>query len=389
MKWPEVSLLDTLATAEVFVDGDWVESKDQDPDGDVRLVQLADVGDGEYIDKSDRFLTSAKARALGCTFLKPGDVVVARMPDPLGRACIFPGDSKPSVTVVDVCIIRPDPRSHDARWLMHCLNAPTSRNQIAGYALGTTRSRISRGNLGKIKIPLPPLAEQRRIAEVLDRAQALRAKRRSALARFESLTQSLFLDLFGDPATNPKGWPHKTLFDLARVVTGGTPPSAMANMFDGPIPFVTPGDLESDEPVKRSLTAAGAQESRTVRAGSTLVCCIGATIGKMGIARAQNAFNQQLNAVEWSGEVDDIYGYATLRFFKPTIKAWGASTTLPILKKSSFEQIEIPVPPLALQQEFARRFQATEKLRATHKGALGELDELFASLQHRAFEGDL
>ena len=64
MKWPVVTLLDSLASAEVFVDGDWVESKDQDPEGDVRLVQLADVGDGEYIDKSDRFLTSAKARQL-------------------------------------------------------------------------------------------------------------------------------------------------------------------------------------------------------------------------------------------------------------------------------------------------------------------------------------
>jgi type I restriction enzyme, S subunit len=75
MKWPVVSLSEALASAEEFVDGDWVESKDQDPQGDVRLVQLADVGDGEYIGKSARFLTSTKARKLRCTFLKPGDVV--------------------------------------------------------------------------------------------------------------------------------------------------------------------------------------------------------------------------------------------------------------------------------------------------------------------------
>ena len=72
------------------------------------------------------------------------------------------------------------------------------------------------------KSQLPPLAEQRRIAEVLDRAEALRAKRRAALAQLDSLTQSLFLDLFGDPATNPKGWAHKTLLDLGKVVTGGS-----------------------------------------------------------------------------------------------------------------------------------------------------------------------
>ncbi|ANO14592.1 hypothetical protein BAB77_12585 [Mycobacteroides abscessus] len=101
----EVALADLLSDG-LFVDGDWVESKDQDPDGDVRLIQLADVGDGVFRDRSSRFLTSEKAKELRCTFLEPGDVLVARMPEPLGRACIFPGVGQPAVTAVDVCIIR-------------------------------------------------------------------------------------------------------------------------------------------------------------------------------------------------------------------------------------------------------------------------------------------
>lgn len=160
-------------------------------------------------------------------------------------------------------------------------------------------------------------------------------------------------------------------------------------MFDGPIPFVTPGDLESDGPVKRSVTEAGAKEIVTVRRGSTLVCCIGATIGKIGAARVRSAFNQQLNAVEWGELVHDIYGLSVLRFFKPTIVAWGASTTLPILKKSAFERIEIPVPPLALQKEFARRLRAVGDLSAENRASLNLLDELFRVLQYRAFQGEL
>jgi type I restriction enzyme, S subunit len=78
-----------------------------------------------------------------------------------------------------------------------------------------------------------------------------------------------------------------------------------------------------------------------------------------------------------------------LRFFKPTIIAWGASTTLPILKKSTFEKIEIPVPPLPLQREFACRVEAVEKLKTAHSASLMEMDALFASLQHRAFRGEL
>src|ERR1035441_2972954 len=99
--WEWKTIPDLVSDDGVFIDGDWVESKDQDPNGDVRLIQLADVGDGAYRDKSDRFMTKAKAEELRCTFLSQGDVLIARMPDPLGRACIFPGDTKPSVTVVD------------------------------------------------------------------------------------------------------------------------------------------------------------------------------------------------------------------------------------------------------------------------------------------------
>lgn len=153
----------------VFVDGDWVESKDQDPKGDVRLIQLANIGDGEYRDKSARFLTHAKAVELGCTFLKKGDVLIARMPDPLGRACIFPGDSKPAVTVVDVAIVRSAAGEFDHRWLMYFVNAPMFRSKVASMQSGSTRKRISRGNLAKIALPIPPLDQQKRIVAEIEK----------------------------------------------------------------------------------------------------------------------------------------------------------------------------------------------------------------------------
>ena len=105
-RWALATINDLIGQGGIFTDGDWVESKDQDPSGDVRLIQLADVGDGVYLDKSSRFLTAKKSCELKCTYLGPGDVLIARMPDPLGRACIFPGDPKTSVTAVDVCIAR-------------------------------------------------------------------------------------------------------------------------------------------------------------------------------------------------------------------------------------------------------------------------------------------
>ncbi len=166
--WSRAALPELVASDGVFSDGDWVESKDQDPSGDVRLIQLADVGDGYYRDRSARFLTLAKAHQLGCTFLQNGDVLIARMPDPLGRACCYPGDAKRAVTVVDVCIIRPGRRSVNPRWLMYTINAPQSRSAMTAYEKGTTRRRISRSNLARIPLPIPPLAEQGRIVAAVE-----------------------------------------------------------------------------------------------------------------------------------------------------------------------------------------------------------------------------
>lgn len=166
--WEWATLGELVAADGHFSDGDWVESKDQDPDGGVRLVQLADIGDGHFRDRSDRSLTTEKAHELRCHFLGPGDVLIARMPEPLGRTCIYPGGSRPAVTVVDVCILRPGNNSVDPRWLMWCINSPSSRAQIEAMKTGTTRKRISRSNLSKIRLPVAPLGEQRRVAAALE-----------------------------------------------------------------------------------------------------------------------------------------------------------------------------------------------------------------------------
>ena len=166
--WAEATI-ERLVGDGVFCDGDWVESEDQDPNGDIRLIQLADVGDGEYRDRSSRFLTSAKAKELNCTFLQEGDLLIARMPDPLGRSALFPGDAKPSVTVVDVCIVRSGSKAcFSHKWLMHFINSPRFRVSVAGLQSGSTRKRISRRNLASLSLPIPPLPEQNHIVEKIE-----------------------------------------------------------------------------------------------------------------------------------------------------------------------------------------------------------------------------
>lgn len=396
MTWPLVSLRDALASARVFVDGDWVESKDQDPEGDVRLVQLADVGDGEYNDKSDRYLTSAKARALRCTFLEPGDILVARMPDPLGRACIFPGDSKPCVTVVDVCVIRPDLQKHDARWLMHCLNAPSCRNQIAGYATGTTRSRISRGNLGKIRIPSLPLAEQRRITKCLDNAYALRAKRRAALAQLRILAQSIFLDMFGHPAIILERWPTKRLGDLLDFLTSGSRGWAEHYADTGDL-FLRIQNVQHDRLALDDVAYVAAPETaearRTRVEPGDVLLSITADLGRTAVVPhgLGSAFiNQHLSILRTRAIVPRfLSAYLSSPAGQRQILGRNKQGVKAGLNFDDIRSITVPLPPSGTQKEFLNRATSVETLIATSREALAQVEALFASLHYRAFRGEL
>ena len=187
--WRLLTISELAGLGGVVADGDWIESKDQDPHGDVRLIQLADIGVGEFLNRSSRFLTSKKARELQCTMLQTDDLLIARMPDPLGRACLFPGVGQPSVTAVDVFIWRPGKNAADTRWLMHAINSPQVRAHLQNIAGGTTRQRVSGGNLKRLALPTPPKAMQRRLAAKIDSLSARSKTVREELEHIPKLVE--------------------------------------------------------------------------------------------------------------------------------------------------------------------------------------------------------
>jgi len=159
--WIECTLDELVSQQGLFSDGDWVEKKDQEIDGEVRLIQLADIGDGFFRDKSNKRVTHKWAIENNCSFLKTGDILIARMPDPLGRATIFPleGEEK-YITAVDVAILRTSNIYINQNYLLHLINSPSIRNQIDKLKSGTTRKRISRKNLNKIPFQIASPPEQ-------------------------------------------------------------------------------------------------------------------------------------------------------------------------------------------------------------------------------------
>ena len=392
------TLGDLAGKSGLIVDGDWVESKDQDQNGDVRLIQLADIGVGEYLDKSSRRLNSAVAHRLHCTYLKPGDVLVARMPDPIGRACIFPGNTSPCVTVVDVCIVRPDEEIADARYVCHMMNSPSLQRSIESYVKGSTRQRISRGNLESLPISLPPLDEQRRIAAILDQADALRRKARSALINLESLRISIYRDMFGDPVRNEVGWPRHPLAVICSKITDGThrsPPIAEAG-----IPYVTAKHLRPSGLDFFSAPWFINQKDHDEiysrcdpKPGDVLYIKDGATTGIAAVNRYDFPFSMLSSLALLRPDQEKCeaeYLVSTLNYptMKENILRDMAGAAIRRLTLTKINAIRIPLPGKSLQKAYSKKILIIGRLGASYDRQIELSNQLFYALQRRGFDGD-
>lgn len=241
----------------------------------------------------------------------------------------------------------------------------------------------------KISIP-STLAEQQEIVDVLDAASEIIRLRTACIESAQSLIPALFQEMFGDMSKNTNSYELFKIKNLGKVTTGSTPSSKKENMFGGDIPFITPADLESgQDKYGRYVTQEGAKNSRIVRAGSTLVCCIGATIGKVDKAIVDSCFNQQINAIEWYESINDIFGLYLFRQIAPLIRNKASHTTLPILNKGNFENIIIPKPPKPKQDLFAEKAQEIEAYIKTQQAELENAKTMFQSLLHHSFTGEL
>ncbi len=277
-------------------------------------------------------------------------------------------------------VIRPHADKLDGRYTHHFLRLDSVR--LAGERRMTGsggQRRVPENYLAKLAIPLPPLAEQRRIAEVLDRAEALRAKRRAALAQLDALTQSLFLDLFGDPrkksSTGNTPTKPRLLGDLTRIRTGKL--DANAADADGAHPFFTC----AVEPLRINTPAFDCKA--VLVAGS----------GDLNVKYFEGKFNayQRTYVIECLDESVLVpkFLYAFLDLYVSELRKQAIGGVIKYIKLPYLTDAVVQLPTDEWQREFARRVTAVESLKTAQRASLAELDALFATLQHRAFRGEL
>lgn len=371
----ETTLPDVCDGDGLFIDGDWIESKDQDPLGQVRLIQMMDIAVGKFLDKSRRFVNIETANRLNCTFLKPGDILISRMPEPIGRACIFPDIGQQAITAVDVCIVRPNTKKVHTQYLLHQINSPKFRRNIEKWINGTTRQRISRGNLAKIGFPLPSLPEQKRIAAILDKADAIRRKREKAIELTDSFLRSVFLEMFGDPVTNTKGWDQFTLGELVDFKTGKLDSNAAVP--DGKYPFFTCARetywIDTFAFDCKALLLAGNNAE-----------------GKYSVKLYEGKFNAYQRTYVMTLKRSEL-NYEYLKYVIESklnfLRHHSKGTNTKYLTLALLQSIKIQVPDRSLQDQFARLFDKISKqLGERYQQSSSLLESLASSLNFHVFD---
>ncbi len=297
---PERWATETIASLCEFVrDGDWIETKDQGGDA-FRLLQISNIGVGRFVETGNfRSISQETFTRLNCTELAVGDVLVARMPEPTGRAWWIDRLPWRAVTAVDVAILRPKANVLDGRYLSYFLNSPACLRFVDGLATGTTRMRVKRRDLETLHVPVPALPVQRRIADMLgalDDRIALNERMAATLETLGRFTYREWREALPQTDFCPIG-------DVCQVSSGGTPARRTEELWAGPIPWISPKVMTSihcDEPEEWVSPAAIGRGTRLAPAGSTLVMVRGMGLHervRVSQAREDVTFNQDVKSL--------------------------------------------------------------------------------------------
>jgi type I restriction enzyme S subunit len=366
-------------------------------DGEEVAFMPMSAVDAESVSAVDRETRLYSEVSKGYTPFLDGDVLVAKITPCFenGKIAHAHLTRRYGFGSTEFHVVRPRPGRTDARYLVHFLRQDRIRRQGESRMTGSAgQRRVPESFLAGLSVPAPPLPEQRRIAEILDKADALRAKRRAALAQLDTLTQSIFLDMFGDPILNTRGWPKKKLSELGTVERGVSKhrPRNAPELLGGPYPFVQTGDVANCDGYIRKFTStyseAGLRQSRMWPAG-TLCITIAANIAKTGVLTFEACFPDSVVGFCAADPATVEFVRGWLSFLQASLEDRAPESAQKNINLEILRGLDVPTPERELQRAFTRRIAAVERLKTADRGSLAELDTLFASLQNRAFRGEL
>jgi type I restriction enzyme, S subunit len=365
-------------------------------DGDICWATPKDLSDldGHFIASTPRKITKAGLSSCAATML-PANSVLFSSRAPIGHVAV---NTTPMATNQGFKSFIPRRDLLEPKFLYHWLRA--KRAYLESLGNGATFKEVSKAVVARVEIALPPLPEQRRIAAILDQADALRAKRQEALAQLGKLMGSIFIEMIGDPVENPKGWQKRQLGTICEVASSKR--VFVEELVNEGVPFyrgTEVGQLGESQEVRPSLFISAEHyerlknEAGVPRQGDLLLPSI-CPDGRIYLVEDDKPFYFKDGRVLWikasQGSMNSLFlRHQLKRIFAKSYAQIASGTTFAELKIFALKDAEICTPPLDVQEKFARIALSLNLQMSRSRSSLDELDALFASLQHRAFAGQL
>lgn len=322
----------------------------------------------------------------------------------VGKPALWNGEIENCAFQNTLLRVRPGDRVAP-RYLLHYFKQQAATGALAAGSRGVGIFHLGREALAAWPVPLPPFPDQRRIAAILDLAEGLQSKRRASLALLGSLAESIFLEMFGDPAPGCAAWPTSPLGDLLSMIDSGKSPVCL----DRPptaeewgvlkLSAVTSGEFV--EGAAKALPPGTDPDPRhEVRPGDVLFTrkntyALVAATAFVHSTRPRLLLSDLVFRLRLRPEVQVLPEYLQRVLAMPSLRrevqklAGGSAGSMPNVSKSRLLEFAIPIPPLDLQVTFGERVTAARQAHEIGVHGQAELDALFTSLQHRAFTGQL
>ncbi len=369
-----------------FNDGNWIESDDQSISG-IRLIQTGNIGLGYFIDRAERarFITEETFGRLNCTEIFEGDVLISRLPDPVGRSCLLPKLDTRAITAVD-CTIARFPNKLLAKYFLYYSLTDTYLNEIKRYLTGSSRVRISRSNLGKINVILPANSIQKQIVERMDKIVEARKLNDELIQKADELFQSLL-----HKELNPigKNWEVKKLGDIANFINGKA--FKPRDWEKEGLPIIRIQNLNNIN-AEFNYYKNPVEEKYLVHDGDLLLSWsgnLGTSFGAFVWNRGDGLLNQHIfNVKIKDNSLDNSFFYfAVNKIIKEIENKTHGIIGLVHITKGTLEKIKIPLPSFETQKQIVAKLSAAREYKKRILEQKLKLKELFDSVLHHAFQG--
>ena len=353
---------------------------------DTKRLGYADIGD-EQLKDYEKYL------------MKEGDILMTHINSPkhLGKCAVYTGDPKTLIHGMNLLCMRANQQITIPTYIKYFFNSKFFKVQLPKISnQSVNQASFSAGNLKKLKIPLPPLDQQKKIAAILDAADAYKQKTKALIEKYDELTQSLFLDMFGDPVTNPKGWEENTLGDVIELITYGL--TVRPEYHSEGVSLISAREIRtgvvdlSNAPKISMEDFQELSEKGKPKKGDILFSKTG-SIGHCAIVEEEIPFAVTQNAarIVFKDTINRVFAIHYLRtpFIQTLSQRRAKGNAVKDLQLGEMKKFKFLIPSLEIQNQFADKVHEIEAQKVQAQASLSQAEDLFNSLLQRAFKGEL